>query len=192
MPKKMTFWQLGTKRTSYEEVCVTQKRVIFEFPGFTVDETGQFVNEETGHVLNLSLSSGNTLKVNFKVGGRIYSRSAAKIVCTMFHGRPKNSEMVSYKDDDPLNINASNLEWKPRWFIHENRAQQRRNRPQKNRPVKLVETGEIFENALVAARHFGILEKYIMLAAEQYGGYGPGWWVWSTRDEYEAQQKGSK
>jgi hypothetical protein len=163
---------------------MTDVRQLFEFPQFSVTRDGVFVNTITGHVLKLSISSGGTLKVNFKVGGSIYCRSAAKIVCTMFHGRPGHDEMVYYKDGDMANISADNLAWKSRGFVYESHAQERRAMPYRLMPVMKISTGEVFENSLVAARRLGLLEKYIALAAMKNDTpYGGSLWTWALKSD---------
>lgn len=162
---------------------MTDIRMLFEFPDFSVDRTGLFKNEVTGTVLKLSRASAGTLKVNFRVNGIIYCRSAAKIVCTMFHGSPKTDETVYYKDGDFQNINADNLEWKSRSFVQEQNAQERRAKSYRDFRVRYDNTGEIFESTLEAARHFGLLERYIALAAVQRNTYyGDSMWSWEHQE----------
>lgn len=159
---------------------MTNIRFIHDFPDFTVSSSGVFRNARTGTTLKLSKSAAGTWKVNFRIENRIYCRSAAKIVCTMFHGRPKKSEVVYYKDGNPDNIDSHNLEWKPKWFVLENNRQARRTRALRSGRVYMESTGQSFDNALVAAKELGLIEKYILLAIEQGNGvYGGSMWSWA-------------
>jgi hypothetical protein len=160
----------------YENI---QKRPVPDFPDFSVDENGMFFNEVTGHILKLTKGQSENLKVNFRIGTKIYNRSAARIVCRAFHGEPEKSDYVpNYIDGNYQNIAASNLQWTSRWYSAEYRIQLRRNGiPWIDRPIIKLSTGEIYPNSLAAAQAHTIIERYVVLAVmNKESSFGGSWW----------------
>ena len=146
-----------------------------DFPDFTVSKNGVFVNTVTGNELKIWPTPTGTMKVNFRVGGKVYSRSAAKIVCLVFNGEPDDpNHVVFYKDLNYKNIDADNLAWRDRSFVIEYSMQMKRTGPLRPYPIKKESTGEIFANSLEAAMATGGIEKYILTAANNYDTFYQG------------------
>lgn len=160
------------------------KITIPEFPDFSVDENGVFYNDATGHILKLSKMASDSVKVNFRVGTRVYSRSAARMVCLMFHGEPRHIRYVpNYIDGNILNISASNLEWQTRWYVAEYQKQLRRTKPLINTPIVRIEFGDVYPDSITASHETGILEKWIALAVMQKQWFGGSHWDYADNFE---------
>lgn len=82
------------------------------YSGYEASSQGEIRNKETGHVTKGGVS-GSYRRVS------VYQSKADKpelayvhdLVCTAFHGKGKDGQVVLHCDDNKLNCVASNLKW---------------------------------------------------------------------------------
>jgi hypothetical protein len=148
---------------------VDEWETLADFPDYEICHAGKIRNKKTGRILRPSHTREGTLKVGLLLNGGLYTRSLPKLICTHYHGPADGTQIVFFKDNNPGNLDESNLCWKPRWFVQENYAQQKRTKPYMNRRILMHSTGRIFENSLECAKQTGGIEKYIVLAAGNSG-----------------------
>lgn len=124
---------------------------------------GRIRNKKTKHILKphsdkygyqvLSLGNKNNLFVH-------------RLVCSAFYGKPKNSKMqVNHIDCDRSNNRSYNLEWVTpsenisygvRCGAIDPSKGSRAAREVSMRPVKIIETGQIFESIKECARYLNV------------------------------------
>jgi hypothetical protein len=145
---------------------------IEEFPNYAVSNRGLVCNEGTGRILSLSTNQSGVVNVGLVKDHVQYKRSVATLVAKAFLPPPPEPRF-----DTPLHLNGNrdhnfveNLVWRPRPFAIAYREQLKK--PYKNRieaPILNVDTGEIFESSLAAAKKYGLLERAVVMAALNEG-----------------------
>ena len=79
-------------------------------PGYEASTDGEIRCNETGHVTKGG-DAGRYLKVEVARDGKRPLEYVHILVCTAYHGKPKEGEVVLHKDDDAKNNRPSNLKW---------------------------------------------------------------------------------
>lgn len=92
---------------------------IREFPGYWVNRSGEIYSERRDLYLTPSRNNDGGLKVTLMKNGAPHTRILKNIVAKEFVRKPQWSGLYNYvvqKDGDILNVHASNLAWRPRWY----------------------------------------------------------------------------
>lgn len=131
------------------------------------DKGGKVRNKRTKHILSPTSNGFGILKVILAEDGENQSKAVARLVGECYVEGYEEGHVIFYKDDDKNNVDADNLLWVPRWFAQEWVYQSRRSRPLRPWPVRVVRTGEVFNNSLECAKATFCIEKYVMLACVQ-------------------------
>lgn len=79
-------------------------------PGYKASTAGEIRCEATGHDTKGG-DAGRYLKVEVARGGGRELEYVHILVCTAYHGKPKEGQVVLHKDDDTKNNRPSNLKW---------------------------------------------------------------------------------
>jgi len=91
-----------------------------EFPDYWVSNHGHVQNFRTRHDMALTQNHGNVVKVNFRQGGKLHTRSVAVLVAELFvtppHPFEEESDTPIHLNGDPTDNHWVNLAWRPRWF----------------------------------------------------------------------------
>lgn len=143
-----------------------QWQVIQEFPDYEVSDYGRVRSLETGRIKVPTKNQQGIPNVLFMRDFDQYRRSVAVLVATEFVPQPK------FTFNTPLHLNgdrgdntASNLVWRPRWFVLKYYNQFRPGyRPAVNEPIEDASTHRQFKNSLEAAIEFGLIDIEIFLA----------------------------
>jgi hypothetical protein len=134
---------------------------------YEVSNTGLVRNKRTKRVLVPTWNGKGALKVILAEDGENKSVSVARLVGDHFIEGYEAGHVIFYLDDDHGNVDATNLQWKPRWFVQEWSYQMNRERPMRPWPIKMNVSNEVFKNSLVCAFATYGIEKYIVLACIQ-------------------------
>jgi hypothetical protein len=99
-------------------------------------------------------------------GPKQYKRSLALIVAEAFIERPNEAfDTPIHLDGNRRNNDISNILWRPLHFARKfNKQFERGVRACIGRPVEIIETGEIFENSLAAAKALGLIDREIAIS----------------------------
>jgi hypothetical protein len=97
----------------------SQWRTISEFPTYSIDQFGQIYNTKTERLMSLSHTIYGHKKITLTAyDGTRHTRSVALLVAVAFV-EPPNAlcDNVMVLDGNLSNVAASNLVWRPRWFV---------------------------------------------------------------------------
>jgi NUMOD4 motif len=145
------------------------KEVWSEIPGFehyVVSNEGRVYNQYLQREMILSPTQNGELTVGLTVRGQQSRRSVKVLVAEAFvNGKDDLCNTPIQKDMNRENLNASNLEWRPRWFAWKYRRQFE-DIPHwvYTGPVQDTTTKEEYEHILEAATTLGILFSDIRLS----------------------------
>lgn len=141
-------------------------RMVDHFPNYEVNGLGEVRNALTGRVLKTKANQQGQIGVGLMRDGVQHHRSVATLVAHSFIRRPlPHFDTPINKDGDKNNNSVDNIVWRPRWYAVEYNRQFRE--PYWNpitKPVKNVETGEVYETSWQCAITNGLLEKDVVLA----------------------------
>lgn len=153
---------------------------IDEFPNYSVSNTGQVRNENTGHILVLTRNQYGLVQVGLMKNGNQYKRGIAKLVALAFLDPPPTEAFNTpiNLDGDRLNNEVENLMWRPRWFAVKYHKQFEKPSRGFNSPIFEVKTGEQFPNSWAAATKYGLLDREIYIATLNRT------YVWPTYQEF--------
>src|SRR5437868_6449510 len=92
--------------------------VIPEFPNYAVSSSGRIHNLERDRPVALSVTRQGGVKVGLSDGIKQRTRSVKILVADAFVLRPREIEYdtAMLLDGNQLNLYASNIVWRPRWF----------------------------------------------------------------------------
>lgn len=136
------------------------------FENYKVSSHGRIMNSSFEKILNQRPNNRGQLQVTLYLDGRPYTRMVSRLVARAYLPTPHSSRWsVFHVDEDLTNNRVENLEWRPRWFLHKHAIQRKRSYLLSERKVRLVDTGEVFDNSLAAAKHIGGLEVEVLYAA---------------------------
>lgn len=153
-------------------------RPIPQFPDYAVSSLGRVVNQHTGRDMKISLNGRGIPIVGMMFNGTQYKRSVPVMVAQAFLESPihESFDSVIHLDGDRRNCRASNLMWRPHWFVVRYHQQFRsRGNLKFLTPVYCNETEELFENSAHMAMTYGLLERDIVES------FVNGHMIWPTR-----------
>lgn len=142
---------------------------IAEFPGYSVSDTGQVRNDETGELLSRLVNQGGVVHVGLTRDRVLYKRSLPLLVATAFLEKPDPKKFSGFDtavnlDGDRYNNHINNLMWRPRWFAVKYFRQFNQEISSIDDPVQIVETGIAFASSWEAATTLGVLDREIAMS----------------------------
>lgn len=164
---------------------------ISEFPGYSVNSEGVVRNDRRDSVLARRINQQGIVYVGLVRDGAQYNRGVALIVAEAFLAAPPNEYFNTpiYLDDDRLNITASNLMWRPKWFAMRYHRQFLHKAPPGMRPdvpVEEVATQEQFSDVWFPVMKFGLMWIEVYTAAWNYTRQESPWAsVWPTGQQFK-------
>lgn len=158
-------------------------RDIHDSDYYEVSDTGGLIrSKRTGRTLIPSDNGRGILKVILSEDGDQHTRTVARIVGEAFVDGYDEGLVIFHMDDDKSNCDASNLQWRPRWFAQEWAGQAKRDSPMRPWKIKRMPRDggpeEIYENSLECALRTYAIERYIVLACGRDTIYNNATYVW--------------
>lgn len=149
------------------------------FPTYEVSSMGEVRNRGTGYTLKPQLHPKSGLWMVFLRRNNVqHTKYIHRLVASAFLHPEVEGRAPVHIDGNRDNNSADNLEWRDLSTAREITADRNKTEPTYSTRVMNRRTGEIYENALEAARAVGGLEKYIILSAWNDGHYKGGIWSW--------------
>lgn len=145
-------------------------RDIEEFPSYEVSNMGSIRNIDTGQRLGIYENGSGYLQVVLRRDFKNHARAVHRLVAEAFLDPAPEDCVPIFIDGDHHNTRDTNLMWKPRWFAVKRTMQSKRTIPMDDRPILMVKTEEIFDNALECAKAIGGLEELVLITAQNKHG----------------------
>lgn len=133
-------------------------------PLYSVSNDGEVRRDDTKHIKVPDIDRYGYNKVDLYEGGKRTTKRIHRLVGEAFISNPENKPEINHKDGNKLNNHVSNLEWATKrenidhaikHGLRENvgktpsysmLGKKNPNAGAKGKPVRVVETGEIFKN----------------------------------------------
>lgn len=128
---------------------------ILGYPNYDLREDGLVKNIKTGRILKQCDNSSGYRTLNLYNNGKRRSVSAHVLVAENFCDGYKPGLEVNHKDGNKHNNHYSNLEWETRGGNQSHAYKAGLNYGPKHRPVRVIETGEVFPSIKDCARSIG-------------------------------------
>lgn len=144
-------------------------RRIPEFPNYEISNFGHIHNLRTDRRMRSSVNNFGHVKISLvsEHDNRRYTRSVAKLVAEAFVRPPTVlCDQVMVLDGDFTNLVATNLVWRPEWFVWRYTHQLKVPQPifYRNLSVLNVTTGDIYDSIVDAGMAEGILFEDIWVS----------------------------
>lgn len=140
---------------------------IEEFPGYSVSDQGCVRNDASNYLLHISLNQYRVAYVGMTKDRKQYQRSVGKLVADAFL-EPQQPSFTTpiHLDGDPLNNAVENLVLRPRWFAVKYKQQLHADLvpARVRKPIRNMDTGEVFSDSKECAMRYGILEVDLLLS----------------------------
>ena len=131
---------------------------LVEFPGYSISDHGRVRNDRSGRLFVLQRNRAGVVYVGLVKDGRQQKRSVAKLVADVFLQKTVDHyDTPTHIDADPSNNHYSNLTWRPRYFADAYHRQYN-HWPRVGRPIRIVETGERFQDSWEACMKYVLLD----------------------------------
>lgn len=134
-------------------------RTVVDRPKYEISSTGYVKNKKTGRILSPeSYKDKSYLFVGLCGDGGRKMKLIHRMVAEAFIPNPDNKPEVNHKDGNKTNNRVDNLEWvtSSENVIHAyNTGLKKPSGPHKIRPIRIVETGEVFDDCHECARSIG-------------------------------------
>lgn len=153
-------------------------RVIPQFPDYAVSSLGRVQNVHTGRDMKINPNTRGIPIVGMMFNGTQYKRSVPLMVAQAFLESPihESFDSVIHLDTDRDNCRASNLMWRPHWFVVQYHRQFHVTGALKFlKPLRCPETKEWFRDSAHMAMTYGLLERDIV------SSYVNGDMIWPTK-----------
>lgn len=122
------------------------------YGNYSVSDDGDVMNKRTGRVLKACKNSSGYNTVNLYNNGERTSISVHRLVAETFNGCDDPSMEVNHIDGNKNNNRPENLEWVTRGENETHAYRTGLKYGPKHKPVKVVESGEIFGSIKACAR----------------------------------------
>ena len=155
---------------------------VLGFLRYSVSDHGRVRNNDTGRIMAIHRNPHGTCYVGLAKGKKQLRRSLPLLVATAFV--PKMSGRVEFEkiihlDGDQTNNRATNLAWRPHWFVVCYQNQFKRGPVGSDVPVMEVKTQELYPTTWDASLAFGLLEQHVIASATT------GTWVFPTFSHFK-------
>ena len=137
------------------------------FPSYQVSDQGQVRNKNTGHILKLIPDKDGYLRVHLHNDSIV--KRVHRLVAETFIPNPENKPQVNHKDGNKTNNCTCNLEWST---VRENNMHALNTGLRKiARPVRIMETGEVFDSIDECAKNIGAKHQNVQAVASGTGNH---------------------
>ena len=132
-------------------------KTVDDFPNYEVSNLGNVRNKKTGHFMKQTIGrEGSYLGVYLSNNGKENTQRVHRLVAEAFLGKHPGL-MVNHIDGNKLNNHLDNLEWCTAKENNNHAIKIGLNKPgaYQKRPIRIVETGEIFDGVVECAEAVG-------------------------------------
>jgi hypothetical protein len=148
-----------------------------EFPGYSVSNLGQVMNDHREALVKTSVTGNGVAKVGLMRDGKQHTRSLKILVAGEFMPQedPLFNTLINL-DGNTVNNRIDNLMWRPRWFAWKYHRQMEFTKIYSGvGPVQDAKTKEVYEDVVEAAMINGLLFEEIQMAIVDMIPVFPTW-----------------
>lgn len=136
-------------------------KTIPDFPNYEVSNLGRIYNSKWRQMMVVGVTNHGHARITLTTdAGFRFTRSATRIVAEAFVESPSfMCDNVIVLDGNFRNIEASNLAWRPAWFMWKYTRQLKTDQPRHyhNLAVQNLVTGVVYESIIDAGKTEGLL-----------------------------------
>ena len=137
-----------------------------DYPGYSVSNLGRVRNDKRSTMLKIARNQSGVSLVGLTHEGIQVKRSLAKLICETFV--PKPEQIVPFTtpihlNGNPIDCQANNLLWRPRWFALKHVRQFKLDLPEYP-PVRDTQTGEVFTGVWPFVLTYGLLYMDVVMS----------------------------
>jgi len=148
---------------------------IEESPRYLVSSLGRVKNRMSGYVFAQNLAGNGYPFVKLMLGSIQIERYVHRLAAEAFYDGNHQGLEVNHIDGDKCNNCIWNLEWVTGAQNIQHAYDTRLRKPPGQKPIRIIETGEVFENLSACARHIGGYQAnitgYLVGRLKHYKGY---------------------
>lgn len=130
------------------------------FPSYNGSSEGRIMNIKTQRIMKPFTNADGYLQVCLRKNNRQYTVKVGKVIAETFLGEHPGMD-VTYKNGDRSDIDICNLEWCTRQEIIRRAFERGTKIPSQQIPVKVIETGKIYDSIRACARDLGCCQTDI-------------------------------
>ena len=136
---------------------------IYDYPNYEISETGDIRNVHTNHLLKHKIDKGYHRVALYNDNGKTY-KCVHRLVAETFYGFPEAKYEVNHVNGDKSHNELTNLEYCSRSENMKHAYRTGLKRPSgglPERPVRVVETNEVYPSAYECARQLNCNQGHI-------------------------------
>ena len=144
-----------------EEIWTDIKDYNGEYQISTLGRIKSFKQDPKGKIMKPIIRPNGYIKINLYKNGNMTTYSLHRLVAETFIPNPNNYPEVNHKDCNPSNCAVSNLEWCTRQYNNTYGERVEKQARAQGKPVRCLETGEIYYSSVEAGRKLNINSRLI-------------------------------
>lgn len=149
-------------------------KIVNDYPNYEVSNTGRVRNRKSGRLLQQKLGrEGRYMSVYLCNNGHENTQRVHRLVAKAFIPNPENKPQVNHIDGNRLNNHISNLEWctSKENNLHAIKTELNHPGEYQKKPIRVVETGEIFNGVVECSKAIGADFRNVYRSASSNGHY---------------------
>lgn len=144
------------------------------FPSYNGSSEGRIMNIRTQRIMKTFKNDNGYIQVCLRKNNKQYTVKVARVIAETFLGEHPGMDVV-YKNGDRSDVCVDNLEWCTRQEVIRRAFERGTKIPSRQIPVRVIETGEIYNSIRACARDIGCYQtdicKYLSGSIQQVKGY---------------------
>lgn len=144
------------------------------FPSYNGSSEGRIMNIRTQRIMKTFKNDNGYIQVCLRKNNKQYTVKVARVIAETFLGEQPGMD-VAYKNGDRSDVRIDNLEWCTRQEIIQRAFERGTKIPSRQIPVRVIETGEVYNSIRACARDIGCYQtdicKCLSGKSQQVKGY---------------------
>ena len=144
------------------------------FPSYNGSSEGRIMNIRTQRIMKTFKNDNGYIQVCLRKNNKQYTVKVARVIAETFLGEHPGMDVV-YKNGDRSDVCVDNLEWRTRQEVIRRAFERGTKIPSRQIPVRVIETGEVYNSIRACARDIGCYQtdicKYLSGSIQQVKGY---------------------
>ena len=144
------------------------------FPSYNGSSEGRIMNIRTQRIMKTFKNDNGYIQVCLRKNNKQYTVKVARVIAETFLGEHSGMD-VAYKNGDRSDVCVDNLEWCTRQEVIRRAFERGTKIPSRQTPVRVIETGEVYNSIRACARDIGCYQtdicKYLNGKLRQVNGY---------------------